>query len=55
MLEALRRADLVLLLLTANFIASNYCIDEKLGFAREREKIGTPASAPGPVRYRRRR
>lgn len=40
LLEALRRADLVLLLLTANFIASDYCIDEELRFAREREKKG---------------
>ncbi len=40
LVEALRRADVVLLLLTANFVASDYCIDEELRLAREREKQG---------------
>lgn len=40
LVEALRRADVILLLLTANFIASDYCIGEELRLAREREKQG---------------
>ena len=39
-LEALRSADVVILLLTANFVASEYCIEKELSFAREREKRG---------------
>lgn len=39
-LEALRSADVVLLLLTANFVASDYCIEEELRLARERETRG---------------
>lgn len=37
---ALRRADIVLLLLTAKFIASHFCIDHELRLARERESRG---------------
>ena len=40
LVDALRRADVVLLLLTANFVASDYCIEEELRLAREREKQG---------------
>ncbi|MFY9609729.1 MAG: toll/interleukin-1 receptor domain-containing protein [Blastocatellia bacterium] len=39
-LEAMRSADLVLLLLTANFVASDYAIEKELRLARERERRG---------------
>jgi hypothetical protein len=38
--EALRDADVVLLLLTANFIDSYYCMERELLLVREREKKG---------------
>jgi hypothetical protein len=40
LIEALRRADIVLLLLTANFLESEYCVETELQLAREREKQG---------------
>lgn len=39
-LGALQRAEVVLLLLTASFLASDFCMDEELLAAREREKRG---------------
>ncbi|MFH1160852.1 MAG: toll/interleukin-1 receptor domain-containing protein [bacterium] len=39
-LEALQRADMVLILLTSNFLRSDYCVENELLAAREREKQG---------------
>lgn len=39
-LEAFRRSDVILILLTANLVASDYCVDTELRWAREREQQG---------------
>jgi len=44
--EHLRRADLVLLLVTSNFIASDYCIDVELKWAMDRYRKGRARIIP---------
>jgi hypothetical protein len=43
---ALREADLVLLLVTANFVASDYCYDKELATALERHARGEARVIP---------
>jgi hypothetical protein len=46
----LEKADIVLLLISSDFIASNYCVDREMQHAMERDKQGTARVVPVIVR-----
>lgn len=48
--EQLKAADIILLLVSASFLASDYCYDIELGLALEREKAGEAVVIPVVLR-----